>query len=203
MPIGAWVLRTACAEAAHWPSRHKIAVNLSPVQFADEDLLPMLERTLCETGLPASRLELELTESILLRDPDKARRIMAQITAMGISLAMDDFGTGYSSLANLRHLSFDKIKLDKSFVAEIEYSVQGRAIVRAVLAMAKALAIPVLAEGVETQAQLDFLVSEGCDEAQGYLLGRPGPMHRPAAEPAATQAFDPEPAMPVRNQVLG
>jgi diguanylate cyclase (GGDEF)-like protein len=184
IPIGAWVLRTACAEAVGWPPNWKIAVNLSPAQFADEGLLAMLEGTLAETGLPAARLELELTESTVLRDPEKARRILSKVKDMGISLAMDDFGTGYSSLANLHSLSFDRIKLDKSFTAEIELSEQGRAIVRAVLAMGKALGIPILAEGVETQGQLDFLLSEGCEEAQGYLLGRPGPMPEPAAAPA-------------------
>jgi len=196
VPIGAWVLRTACAEAVRWPARHKIAVNLSSAQFADDGLLPMLERILAETGLPAARLELELTESTVLHDPARAKLTLASIKAMGISLAMDDFGTGYSSLANLHHLPFDKIKLDKSFIAEIERSKRGRGIVRAVLAMGKALNIPILAEGVETWAQLGFLASEGCEEAQGYLLGRPGPMPEPAAASAAAAVgFDPEPAM--------
>lgn len=175
-PLGEWVLRAACEEAAGWAVPYRVAVNISPLQFADDGLVDLVEQILRETGLPASRLELELTESALLTDLKRTKLILPRLKAQGISLALDDFGSGYSSLGILRDLPFDKIKLDKSFMDEIEHNRQARAVAQAVIDLGRALDIDVLAEGIETQGQLEFLVKEGCAFAQGYLLGRPGPI---------------------------
>jgi len=176
LPIGEWVLRRACAEAAKWQKPHRIAVNLSPVQFAHFDLPRLVHQVLLDTGLAPERLELEITESAIIADTGRALHILRQIKALGVTIAMDDFGTGYSSLETLRSFPFDKIKLDRSFMSEIGTSPQSRAIIRAVLSLGRSLSIPVLAEGVETEEQFDFLKTEGCDEAQGFLLGRPVPL---------------------------
>jgi diguanylate cyclase len=173
LPIGEWVLRTACAAAAAWDVPHKIAVNLSAVQLGQIDLPRIVHQTLLETGLSPSRLELEITETALILDPERTTHVLRQIKGLGVSIAMDDFGVGYSSLSTLRAFPFDKIKLDKSFIDELEKSPQARAIIRAVLALGESLNIPVLAEGVETLQQLTFLRDQGCDEVQGYYLGRP------------------------------
>jgi diguanylate cyclase (GGDEF)-like protein len=173
--IGEWVLREACREAVLWPDGEKIAVNLSAIQLADRNLPAVVHGILLETGLAPSRLELEITESSIVRDEVRALETLRRLRALGITIAIDDFGTGYSSLATLRSFPFDRIKLDRSFMGEIGESAQARAIVRAVLALGKSLKIPVLAEGVESEAQLEILAVEGCDEAQGFLLGRPGP----------------------------
>ncbi|MCW6533926.1 bifunctional diguanylate cyclase/phosphodiesterase [Sphingomonas lycopersici] len=175
LPIGEWVLRTACAEAAGWREPHKIAVNLSPVQLGHVDLPRLIHQILLETGLPPSRLELEITETAMIADFDRTTHVLRQIKALGVAVAMDDFGTGYSSLSTLRAFPFDKIKLDRSFMTELDGAPQSAAIIRAVLALGSSLDIPVLAEGVETHDQLVFLREQGCDEAQGYLLGRPHP----------------------------
>ena len=177
LDIGEWVLRTACEAAATWSKPLKIAVNLSPVQFAHANLPRMVHQTLIATGLNPHRLELELTESTIIGDKVRSLHILRQIKALGVSVALDDFGTGYSSLETLRAFPFDKIKLDRSFMSEIETSLQAKAIVRAVLALGKSLEVPVLAEGIETPAQLNILAAEGCDEGQGYFLGRPGPLN--------------------------
>ncbi|WP_429812249.1 bifunctional diguanylate cyclase/phosphodiesterase [Ensifer sp. B1-9] len=176
LPIGEWVLREACREAAGWASNHKIAVNLSPVQLANGDIVSLVQDVLAETGLDPNRLELEITESTIIDDKERALLTLRQIKELGVTIAIDDFGTGYSSLETLRSFPFDKIKLDKSFMWEVEGSPQAKAIVRAILALGQSLSVPVLAEGVETQKQLDILQAEGCDEAQGYLLGRPAPI---------------------------
>ncbi|OJF90373.1 bifunctional diguanylate cyclase/phosphodiesterase [Pararhizobium antarcticum] len=176
LPIGEWVLREACREAASWNEGYKIAVNLSPVQLSNSDIVALVHEVLLETGLSAKRLELEITESTIIQDKDRALLTLRQIKALGATIAIDDFGTGYSSLETLRAFPFDKIKLDRSFMLEVEVSPQAKAIVRAILALGQSLAVPVLAEGVETQSQLDILQSEGCDEAQGYFLGRPQSM---------------------------
>jgi len=180
--IGEWVLRTACAEAANWVRPDKIAVNLSPVQLLQPDLPEMVTAILLETGLAPRRLELEITETAIIADKSRALHSLRRIKALGVSVAMDDFGTGYSSLDTLHSFPFDKIKIDKSFLMQSENSEQARAIIRAVLALGKSLNIPVLAEGVETEMQLALLQGEGCDEAQGYLFGRPAPA--PSLEPA-------------------
>ena len=173
--LGNWVMRQACREACSWDPRHKVAINLSPIQIAQADLPKTVQRILSETGLPPNRLELELTESAIIRDKKQCLHVLQQIKALGASIALDDFGTGYSSLDTLRSFPFDKIKLDRSFVVEIDTSQQAKAIVRAVLALGKCLGVAVLAEGVETEVQLSALEDEGCDEAQGYFLGRPVP----------------------------
>jgi diguanylate cyclase len=175
--IGEWVLREACKRAAAWKEPLKIAVNLSPVQFGQAELPRLVHEALLESGLSPSRLELEITESAIIEDKTRALHILRQIKALGVTVALDDFGTGYSSLDTLRVFPFDKIKLDRSFMKEAGSSQQSTAIVRAVLALGKSLKVPVLAEGVETSDQLELLRREGCDEAQGYLLGRPKPDH--------------------------
>jgi len=192
LPLGEWVLRTACAKAATWDHPYKIAVNLSPVQFAHADLPKLVHEILLETGLRPSRLELEITESTIIADKNRTLNILRRIKALGVTIAIDDFGTGYSSLETLRAFPFDKIKLDRSFMSEVETSPQAKAIIRAVLALGQSLHIPVLAEGVETQSQLSILRAEGCNEAQGFLLGRPAPfgeifalMHRGEAATSA------------------
>ena len=176
MELGEWVLRTACADAALWDRPYKVAVNLSPVQFSHPDLARLVHEILVGTGLSPLRLELELTETAVIADKTRSMHILRQIKALGVSVALDDFGTGYSSLETLRAFPFDKIKLDRSFMSEVETSPQAKAIVRAVLALGKSLDVPVLAEGVETSDQLAVLAAEGCDEAQGYYLGRPAPI---------------------------
>ena len=176
LPIGEWVLREACREAASWSEPHKIAVNLSPIQLGHTDLAALVHSVLFETGLSANRLELEITESSIITDKERALHTLRQIKNLGVSIAIDDFGTGYSSRETLRAVPVDKIKLDRSFMNEVERSPQAKAIIRAILALGQSLDVPVLAEGVETQDQLDILLDEGCDEAQGYLLGRPQPI---------------------------
>lgn len=176
LPLGEWVLRRACADAAQWPDQAKVAVNISALQLAHTDLPQLIHEVLLESGLPPRRLEIELTESAIIIDKERALHVLRQIKALGVGVALDDFGTGYSSLETLRAFPFDKIKLDRLFVSEIVDSPQATAIIRAVLALGKSLSIPVLAEGIETHEQLDVLHREGCDEAQGYLLGYPGPI---------------------------
>jgi len=176
LPLGEWVLRTACSRAASWTPGYKVSINISPVQFVHADLPRLIKEVLDEAGLPPERLELELTESTIFADKERSLCMLRQIKDLGVSIALDDFGTGYSSLETLRAFPFDKIKLDRSFMGEAETSPQAKAIIRAVLALGKSLDIPVLAEGIETQGQLSLLNAEGCDEAQGYLLGRPVPL---------------------------
>lgn len=186
IPIGEWVLRAACKEAATWTSGRTVAVNLSAVQLHQVDFPQIVEQILLETGLPASRLELETTETSLMKDPQRATHVLRQLKALGISIAMDDFGTGYSSLSTLRAFDFDKIKIDKTFVDGIENNTQARAVMLAVLALGNALSIPVLAEGVETKDQVEFLRSRGCMKIQGYFFGHPVPIvERPENEKAA------------------
>jgi predicted signal transduction protein with EAL and GGDEF domain len=174
--LGEWVLRAACREAARWSRPLKIAVNLSTVQFQQPNLPEMVDRILIETGLPAERLEVEITESVLIHDMSRALSILRRLKSLGLRIAMDDFGTGYSSLATLQAFPFDKIKIDRSFVGQLESRPQAAAIVRAVLSLGRSLGIGVVAEGVETEGQVKFLVDEACDEAQGYLYGKPRPI---------------------------
>lgn len=173
LALGEWVLRRACADAAGWDNDCKVAVNVSALQLAHVDLPTLFHQVMLETGLPPRRLEIELTETALMADRDRALHVLRQIKALGVGVALDDFGTGYSSLQTLRAFPFDKIKLDRFFTAELEGSPQSTAIIRAVLALGKSLSIPVLAEGVETREQLEILLREGCDEVQGFLLGYP------------------------------
>jgi diguanylate cyclase (GGDEF)-like protein/PAS domain S-box-containing protein len=173
LEIGDWVLKTACREAATWPRPLTVAVNVSAVQLYNADFVRELHQILLETGLPPSRLEIEITETALVRDFARALTTLRLIKALGIRIAMDDFGTGYSSLSNLRAFPFDKIKIDGSFIRSVNSNEQAATIVRAVLGLGRGLGLPVLAEGVETDAELQFLQDELCDEVQGYLLGRP------------------------------
>lgn len=173
LPIGEWVLRAACLEAATWKQPYKIAVNMSALQLGNTELPDTIHEILLESGLPSRRLEIEITETSLIHDTERTLHILRRIKALGVSIAMDDFGTGYSSLSTLRAFPFDKIKLDKSFMDDLDKGPQACAMIRAVLALGDSLHIPVLAEGVETRAQLTFLEQEGCSEAQGYLVGRP------------------------------
>jgi diguanylate cyclase (GGDEF)-like protein len=176
VPIGEWVLREACRQAASWSRPLAVAVNLSPVQFHYSDLPALVLSILVETGLQPHRLELEITEGVLMNDFERAIGILRRLKSLGVSIAMDDFGTGYSSLRYLQAFPFDKIKIDKSFVDQLGQNLQSQAIIRAVIGLAHGLALPVLAEGVETPEQLEFLRRERCDEIQGYLIGRPQPI---------------------------
>jgi EAL domain-containing protein (putative c-di-GMP-specific phosphodiesterase class I) len=173
LPIGDWVLREACREAASWQMPLKIAVNVSAVQLHDPGFVQVLHQVLLETGLPAKRLEIEITETALVRDLNRTLATLRQVKALGVDIAMDDFGTGYSSLSNLRAFPFDRIKIDRSFIKSVNSNQQAATIVRAVLGLGKGLGLPVIAEGVETNDELRFLQEENCDEAQGYLFGRP------------------------------
>ena len=173
LEIGDWVMKTACREAATWTQPLTVAVNVSAVQLYNPDFVKELHQILLDTGLPPSRLEIEITETALVRDFNRALATLRQIKALGIHIAMDDFGTGYSSLSNLRAFPFDKIKIDGSFVKSVHSNDQAATIVRAVLGLGRGLGLPVLAEGVETAAELQFLRDELCDEVQGYFLGRP------------------------------
>ena len=181
VPMGEWILREACREAASWPNPLQIAINLSPVQFRHGDLPALVHSVLLETGLPPSRLELEITEGVLIDDFSRAVSILRRLKALGVRIAMDDFGTGYSSLSYLQSFPFDKIKIDQSFISNLEHNHQSATIVRAVIGLARGLELPVLAEGVETEEQLAFLAKESCDEIQGYLIGRPLPIEDYAA----------------------
>jgi diguanylate cyclase (GGDEF)-like protein len=176
IPIGEWVLREACREAASWSRPLQIAVNLSPVQFKHGDLPGLVHSVLLETGLSASRLELEITESVLISDHVRGLAILRRLKALGVNIAMDDFGTGYSSLSYLQSFPFDKIKIDRAFISNLDRRPQSATIVRAVIGLAQGLDIPVVAEGVETKEELSFLARESCGKVQGYFIGRPGPI---------------------------
>jgi len=175
VPLGEWVLRQACATAATWPGRLEVAVNLSPVQFGTPGLVQVVVGALAASGLPAERLELEITESTLLQDSENTLSTLFQLRALGVRIAMDDFGTGYSSLSYLQSFPFDKIKIDRSFIKDVAEGVASLNIVRAVAAMAKGLGMTTTAEGVETQQQRDAVRSEGCTEMQGFLFSKPLP----------------------------
>jgi diguanylate cyclase (GGDEF)-like protein len=191
--MGAWILREACREAASWPKPMQIAVNLSPAQFVNGDLVGVVHQILLDTGLSPGRLELEITEGVLIEDFDRGLSLLRRLKALGVRISMDDFGSGYSSLTYLQAFPFDKIKIDRAFVINLGRNPQSAAIVRAVIGLGHGLDISIVAEGVETQAQLDFLVEEGCDVVQGYFIGRPVPIAQcaalvgrdaPAAEPS-------------------
>ncbi|MBT9474029.1 MAG: EAL domain-containing protein [Pseudomonadota bacterium] len=177
LPLGEWVLRRACADAVTWDKPLRIAVNLSPVQLHQTNLAAMVHEVLLESGLAPRRLELEITESALFKDYQRALDNLRRLKALGVRIAMDDFGTGFSSLSTLQSFPFDKIKIDKSFVENIHRHDRATAIVRAVLGLGRSLDIPVTAEGVETAEQLEFLRSEACAEVQGYAIGRPAPLN--------------------------
>ena len=204
--MGEWALRTACRDAAEGRIPGTVAVNLSPMQFGRETLAETIHQILLETGLSPRRLEVEVTESTVMSDQTQALRTLRRLKAMGISVAMDDFGTGYSSLSTLHAFPFDNIKLDQSFVQRLPHDAAAAAIVRTVLALGRSLGRPVLAEGIETEAQWRFLADEGCDLGQGYLLARPVATNQLAAAIAAAARMawrDDEPAMAPRIANLG
>ncbi|MCJ2086054.1 EAL domain-containing protein [Methylobacterium sp. E-005] len=195
LEIGAWVLREACRTAAGWPQPLAIAVNVSAVQLHNPHFVQFVHGTLFESGLKADRLEIEITETALIRDPARALLTLRQLKALGVRIAMDDFGTGYSSLSNLRSFPFDRIKIDRSFIKAVHSNPQGAAIVRSVLGLGRGLGLAVVAEGVETDEELSFLAAEHCTLAQGYLMGRPSPIthfaeytHGDAPDPVAAVA---------------
>lgn len=173
--IGAWVLRQACTDIASWPGRLKVAVNLSPMQFRDKELAQGVARILSETGMDPKRLELEVTESVLIGNDEAVLAILHDLRAMGVRIAMDDFGTGYSSLSYLRRFPFDKIKIDQSFVREMNTGNDCAVIIRAIVGLGRSLGMAVNAEGVETEKQFASLCAEGCGELQGYLFSKPKP----------------------------
>ena len=175
VPLGEWVVRQACAEAAHWPKHVTVAVNLSPAQFKSRNLVPTVISALATSGLSADRLELEITELVLMQENEGAIAVLLQLRDLGIRIAMDDFGTGYSSLGYLRSFPFDRIKIDQSFIRDLPGKEDSLAIVRAVVGLSSSLGIKTTAEGVETKEQLASLTSEGCNEFQGFLFSQPRP----------------------------
>jgi EAL domain-containing protein (putative c-di-GMP-specific phosphodiesterase class I) len=198
LPLGEQVLRTACAQAAAWP-KVRVSVNLSPVQFRHGDLVELARSALHDSGLDPTRLELEITERVLLSDTAGVLATLGSLRDLGVRIAMDDFGTGYSSLGYLQKFPFDTIKIDQSFVGGLAAQSEADAIVRAVVGLGRSLGMRTCAEGVETAAQLAFLQAEGCDEVQGFYLSRPlpapdiGRLLEPPVPAPATEA--PEPAI--------
>jgi diguanylate cyclase (GGDEF)-like protein/PAS domain S-box-containing protein len=174
--MGEWILREACREAASWPMPLQVAVNLSPAQFMHGDLVGLVHSIVLETGLSPGRLELEITEGVLIEDFDRGLALLRRLKALGVRISMDDFGSGYSSLSYLQAFPFDKIKIDRAFVMNLGRNPQSAAIVRAVIGLGHGLEMSIVAEGVETQEQLGFLAEEGCDAVQGYFIGKPLPI---------------------------
>ena len=191
IPLGEWALRRACQDATAWPSHVRLAVNVSPVQIRSGDFVEVVKRTLEQSGFAASRLELEVTESVLLQHNEQSLRVLHQLRELGVAVVLDDFGTGYSSLSYLLSFPFDKIKIDRKFVAELPRRNDCAAIVSAVSGLARSLDVVTTAEGVETVEQLMLLRAAGCTLAQGYLFGRPCPnteLDFDAAEPRSRSA---------------
>ena len=174
-PLGEWVLRQACRDAAMWPAPLSVSVNLSPLQFKNPRLVELIVSALGSANLPPSRLDIEITEGALMDDTDATVNILKQIKALGVKVSMDDFGTGYSSLSYLQKFPFDKIKIDQSFIRSLETNPDSAAIVRAVTALGESLGMMTVAEGVETESQLRQITDDGCRQVQGYLTGRPLP----------------------------
>jgi diguanylate cyclase (GGDEF)-like protein/PAS domain S-box-containing protein len=204
--IGEWVLRTACAEAAKWPQHITVAVNLSPLQFKSHALPTMVRMVLSDTGLPAQRLELEITEGVFLSNDDHVHEMIAALKAIGLKLALDDFGTGYSSLSYLQRVPFDKIKIDRSFVTGAS-DLEGRnaALIRAMVGLASDLHMQTTAEGVETQDELALVRNLGCSLVQGYIFGRPMPAEEAAelaAKGSAALPVSPFPAREPRMRII-
>jgi diguanylate cyclase (GGDEF)-like protein len=175
VPIGEWVLREACSAAVMWPGEPRVAVNLSPVQFKNKLLFETIHNILAETGLPPTRLELEITESLLLTDNEHTLQTLHRLRAIGVRISMDDFGTGYSSLSYLRAFPFDKIKIDRSFMRDLERRGDSLAIIKAVIGLGHSLGMSTTAEGVETEEQLRAVREQGCNEVQGFLFSPPLP----------------------------
>lgn len=209
LTIGAWVLKTACAQNRAWrdagiPSP-PVAVNLSPRQFRQHDIAAVVAQVLAETGLEPHLLELEITEGMVMQDATRVAAVLGELKQMGLTLAMDDFGTGYSSLGYLKRFPFDKLKIDKSFVRDLTRDPDSAAIAKAVIAMAHSLHLKVIAEGVETQGQLNYLQSQGCDEIQGYFLSKPvpaGEFERLLAEQRLLQVHEPGAVCPEKTVLV-
>jgi diguanylate cyclase (GGDEF)-like protein len=175
VPLGEWVMRTACIHAAKWPKEIGVAVNLSAMQFKGKNLVPLTLNALATSGLAPARLDLEITESVLLQDEAHTTTILHQLRDIGVQISMDDFGTGYSSLAYLRNFPFDKIKIDRSFVRDMLVRKDCQAIIRAVVGLARSLRIKTVIEGIETKEQFETAKAEGCTEAQGFLFAKAMP----------------------------
>jgi len=173
VPIGEWVLERACTDAVEWPDEIAVAVNVSPVQFKTGDFVQVVTSALEKSRMPARRLELEITELVLMHDSNAALALLHKLKNLGVSIAMDDFGTGYSSLGYLRSFPFDRIKIDQSFIRDLSLSKESLAILRAVVGLGSSLNIVTTAEGVETHDQLEILRAEGCVDVQGYLFSPP------------------------------
>ena len=195
VPLGEWVLRQACIDAKSWPKDVRLAVNFSALQFSRSNVVDMVRRALNDTKFPASRLEMEITESVLMNDADSVLASIDELRELGMRVALDDFGTGFSSLSYLSRFRPDKVKIDQSFVRDMEKNGASLAIIKAVKALVVELGIDMLVEGVETIEQLEVLRENGADEAQGYLFSRP----RPASEIAR---FVADPAQLVRGRNL-
>ncbi|RYG85166.1 MAG: phosphodiesterase, partial [Alphaproteobacteria bacterium] len=176
--IGEWILRTACAQAASWQRsipNFRIGVNLFEAQFRTGQLAHVVEKALADTGLPAPSLELEIVENILLRNDDSTLRLLQEIRSLGVGLAFDDYGTGFASLSLLKLYPVTRLKIDRSFIRDVTTDPEDAAVVKAVIYLGRSFDMEVIAEGVETQEQLDFLKTEDCAEVQGYLFGKPMP----------------------------
>jgi EAL domain-containing protein (putative c-di-GMP-specific phosphodiesterase class I) len=184
--IGEWVLRTACTQMNAWYGRGlpriALSVNLSSRQFRQENVASTIRKVLEDTGFAPQSLELELTESLLMEDLASSKATLAELKSLGVAIALDDFGTGYSSLSYLKGFQLDTLKIDRTFIADLMTSEANASIVRATIGLAKGLHLKTVAEGVETRAQADFLVKNGCDVLQGFLFARP-------MEPAAFMSF--------------
>jgi diguanylate cyclase (GGDEF)-like protein/PAS domain S-box-containing protein len=188
--MGEWILREVCREAASWPKPLQVAVNLSPAQFMHGDVVGLVHSILLETGLAPGRLELEITEGVLIEDFDRGLALLRRLKALGVRISMDDFGSGYSSLSYLQAFPFDKIKIDRAFIINLGRNPQSAAIVRAVIDLGHGLEMSIIAEGVETVEQLAFLAKEGCDGVQGYLLGKPLAIERYAGLVGRTEVME-------------
>jgi predicted signal transduction protein with EAL and GGDEF domain len=203
--IGEWVLQAACEAASLWTRPCRLAVNVSPVQFQQSDLSAIVAATLARTGFPASRLEIEITEGVLMTDPKRGVEGLFRLHKMGVSIALDDFGTGYSSLGYLQTFRFDRLKIDRSFIMRLGEAEDSTIIVRAIIGLAHNLGLKVVAEGVETAEQLAVLRDLSCDQVQGYLLGRPAQMADVTELiTARARAFGAgHPVVSVNTQVMG
>jgi EAL domain-containing protein (putative c-di-GMP-specific phosphodiesterase class I) len=203
--IGEWVMRTACAEAAKWPKHISVAVNLSPIQFKSHALPTLVRMVLSDTGLPAHRLELEITEGVFLSNDDHVHDMIDSLKAIGLKLALDDFGTGYSSLSYLQRVPFDKIKVDRSFVTGAsDPAGRNAALIRAMVGLASDLKMQTTAEGVETQEELALVRNLGCSLVQGYIFGKPMPAEeaRALAEKGAATLPEQLPAREPRIRII-
>lgn len=202
--IGEWVLRRACEDARHLPDDCFVAVNISPVQMMTREFLTMVRNVLEETGIPPRRLELEITETAMMQDRERAAFLMKELAEMGISVAVDDFGTGYSNLSYLIDFPFKKLKIDRSFVNRIDKD-NGGAVISTIVGLSRALGVRTIAEGVETEAQATLLRAAGCDVVQGYLYGKPAPLsahHRIAAKPARSAATPAHSLLPAKAAAI-